>query len=209
MFKAESGALVISSASSNVGDYFQTNRVVLSEKWLETPLKLNSEQLFLVNYYADHTPYELSSIYWGANDNWNREIFDKDFVKVETRKYNYSQLLIDEIRFNTDLSGDGIINGDTVEEIFSTSINSPYNNVAGLYKTTSGGLVFDSNSLQVGDNLMSPTSSLTKDGKLHNFKTTPSVAMQTDPNGNGHKEYSVFLKMALNGLKKFSIVQES
>ena len=63
LFKAESGALVISSASSNVGDYFQTNRVVLSEKWLETPLKLNSEQLFLVNYYADHTPYELSSIY--------------------------------------------------------------------------------------------------------------------------------------------------
>ena len=118
-----------------------------------------------------YNPIELGSIYWGNNNNWNREIFDKSGLHLETRKYNYSQLLIDEIRFETDLSGDGIINGDTVEEIFSTSINSPYNNVAGLYKTTSGGLVFDSNSLQVGDNLMSPTSSLTKDGKLHNFKT--------------------------------------
>ena len=35
----------------------------------------------------------------------------------------------------------------------------------GFTKLVSGGIVFDSSNLKVGDNLSSPTSSLTKDGK--------------------------------------------
>ena len=117
-------------------------------------------------------------------------------VHIETRKLNYSQLLIDEVRYQTDLSGDGVINNDSIEKIFSSyNTNTPYSNVAGLYKTKSGAIVFDQNNLNINDSLQRPTSSLTKDGKLHSFSVEPSIAMKIDPNGTGQQnEYSAFLK---------------
>ena len=52
-------------------------------------------------------------------------------------------------------------------------------NVAGLYKTDSGALIFDSNTLIAGDNLNNPTNALTKNGSIYEFKIIPSIAMQT------------------------------
>ena len=197
LYKAESGALVLGSNSNNEGDFFQNNvRFVLSKenRGIKTPFKLNTDD---VSYSSSfQSPSELGSIYWGSNNTWNREIFDKSGVHIETRKLNYSQLLIDEVRYQTDLSGDGVINNDSIEKIFSSyNTNTPYSNVAGLYKTKSGAIVFDQNNLNINDSLQRPTSSLTKDGKLHSFSVEPSIAMKIDPNGTGQQnEYSAFLK---------------
>ena len=197
LYKAESGALVLGSNNNNEGDFFQNNaRFVLSKesKGIKTPFKLSTDD---VSYSSSlQSPSELGSIYWGSNNNWNREIFDKSGVHIETRKLNYSQLLIDEVRYETDLSGDEVINNDSIEKIYSSySTNTPYNNVAGLYKTKSGAIVFDQNNLNINDSLQRPTSSLTKDGKLHSFSVDPSIAMKLDPNGSGQQnEYSAFLK---------------
>ena len=122
-----------------------------------------------------------------------------------------SQLLIDEVRYKVDLNKDNDI-GDTVDLIYSNQLSSNAVNtmaIAGLYKTVSGGIVFDSSNLKVGDNLSSPTSSLTKDGKTHNFNVDPSIATVRfyDLARPEQTEYSVFLKMELNGPERYLIVQ--
>ena len=116
---------------------------------------------------------------------------------LETRKYNLSQLSVDEYKYQIDINKDGQISSEKISEVFSNSQNSntPHGNVAGLYKTDSGSIIFDLNSLTVGENLSNPTNTLTKNGLVYNFKVKPSIAIQLqDPNGNNQFEYSVFLK---------------
>ena len=84
------------------------------------------------------------AIYWGDGNTWYKEIFDSDGYHQETKNYNLSQLLIDEVRYKVDLNKDNDI-GDTVDLICSNQLSSNAVNtvaIAGLYKTVSGGDCF-------------------------------------------------------------------
>ena len=143
------------------------------------------------------------SLYWKGS--WNRDLFDSSGYHIETRKYNESQLLVDEHKYQIDINKDGQIGGDKIAEVYSNSSQSTSNNVAGLFKTDSGGLIFDSNTLSVGDNLSNPSNILTNNGLIHEFKGIPSIAMQMsvyDSIGVNQNYYSTFLKDKSNWTKE-------
>ena len=67
-----------------------------------------------------------------------------------------------------------------------------------MYKTVSGAYVFDTNNLDNGQELQSPSSALIYNGKPYSFESEPVIAFSTeqqyaDPAQNSIK-YNVFLK---------------
>ena len=187
LYKTESGGLIVDNSSiSNNTPLVPT---LLKNKNGDSLFTLKTDDVSMVTYDGG------GSLYWKGS--WNRGIFDSSGHHVETRKYNEGQLLVDEHKYQIDINKDGQIGGDKIADVYSNSHQSTSNNVAGLYKTDSGVLIFDSNSLNVGDNLNNPTNALTKNGIIHEFKVIPSIAMQTsvyDSMGVNQNYYSAFMK---------------
>ena len=86
------------------------------------------------------------------------------------------------------MSGDGQI-GDRISQTLSNQNKSSY--VTGLYKTVSGAYVFDSNNLNVGQELQSPSSALIYEG--NSFSSDPIVAFRQDHHAlNDTAKYNAF-----------------
>ena len=92
------------------------------------------------------------------------------------------------------MSGDGQI-GDRISQTLSNQNKSSH--ATGLYKTVSGAYVFDSNNLNVVQELQSPSSALIYEGKPYSFSSDPIVAFRTEQDHhalNDTAKYNVFLK---------------
>ena len=91
------------------------------------------------------------------------------------------------------MNSDGEV-GDRVAQTLSNQDKASH--ATGLYKTVSGAYVFDTNNLDNGQELQSPSSALIYNGKPYSFESEPVVAFRTeqhnsDPAQNNIK-YNVF-----------------
>ena len=57
--------------------------------------------------FLDNGHLGTPTLYWDDGKSWNKEIFSATGFHEEQIKLNLSQLLIEEDRYNVDLSGDG------------------------------------------------------------------------------------------------------
>jgi hypothetical protein len=89
--------------------------------------------------------------YSDSRKRWFGEKFDKEGIFKGSTNISLNQLLVNESNYLVDLNNDGYI-GDLVNQKMFTSKTDDF----GLYKTNSGSLVIDDNSLDIGDYTSSP-----------------------------------------------------
>ena len=90
--------------------------------------------------------------YSDSRKRWFAEKFDKEGIYKGSSNISLSQLLVNESEYSIDFNNDGNV-GDLInQKIFNSKSGD-----IGLYKTTTGSLVIDNNTLDIGDY----TSSLT------------------------------------------------
>ncbi len=90
--------------------------------------------------------------YKDSKKRWFADKFDKDGVYKGSNGVSLSELLVNESKYKVDLNDDGAF-GDIINQKIFTSTSSDY----GLYKTSSGSLVIDVNTLNIGEYTDSPT----------------------------------------------------
>ena len=118
---------------------------------------------------------EILVFYKDSKDNWFRDTFSNKGVFKETTSYSLTDLLVDELKYSTDLNADGEI-GDVIKSVFgSDGINS-------LYKSASNAFLIDDSNLIVGDLTINPTI-LTQQVTLRGKTTTSLHKFSSDPTG--------------------------
>ncbi len=60
---------------------------------------------------------EILVFYKDSKDNWFRDTFSNKGVFKETTSYSLTDLLVDELKYSTDLNADGEI-GDVIKSVF-------------------------------------------------------------------------------------------
>ena len=103
--------------------------------------KFNYDPNWLLAY--DSGDFEV--FYKDSKKWWFADKFDKDGVYKGSNGVSLSELLVNESKYKVDLNDDGAL-GDIINQKIFTSTSSDY----GLYKTSSGSLVIDVNTLNIG-----------------------------------------------------------
>ena len=144
LYEVYSGGLVVESSGMNAGSYLNPSHSANNQFYLKQLTQKEKSSLFQKQSdsygltFLDNGHLGTPTLYWDDGKSWNKENIATGFHE-EQIKLNLSQLLIEEDRYNVDLSGDNQV-GDRIAQTLSN--HNKVSHATGLYKTVSGAYVF-------------------------------------------------------------------